>query len=401
MEHAEGARAGATPCVDGLERVSHGVDGGPVGGVDMEQRGKQCRLGGGSVLIFVEQYVAVSAAGSLSDGGETFDELVCGDGEIGEFRHVPFPFGLRIGFDQLQQNVAFPRAVQKLAAVEHAARVELLGPPVEFDLPVGVGVFLGAFDGGNLGLAVGHGFTVQRPLKRCDETIVPLPDPGDGTFETGAAGADHGAADGVRKGEHPVGERTESAEILTECQIHVLVDDFGGQLQGARFAERLGVLVESDQQAILAHDGLEERIIGEDGRFEECAIGEGRCGLILCGHRRGDTFEQFSGGLAGKGQAEDAFGRHPAVDEGDDALRHGEGLAGTGARHHKDVVLGRRLDDGRLLWAGSECAHACLVSYMVWIWPAQAGQTSFMRQKATCDACGCAVMTADRLAAAA
>ena len=78
----------------------------------MEEGGDEFRLRGGRVLVFVEQDVRVPVSVLLADGRESSDQLVGGDGEIAEFRHAGFPFGLFVGFDQVEQDVALPGHIQ-------------------------------------------------------------------------------------------------------------------------------------------------------------------------------------------------------------------------------------------------------------------------------------------------
>ena len=77
--------------------------------------------------------------------------------------------------------------------------------------------------------------------------------------------------------------------------VHVLVEHGVDELQRSGFAQWLRVLVEADEQAVLAHDGLEERVIGGDFRFEE---GDARTtsGLVAR-HGSGNARKQFGGGL--------------------------------------------------------------------------------------------------------
>ena len=49
----------------------------------------------------------------------------------------------------------------------------------------------------------------------------------------------------------------------------MLIDDFRGELERSSLAEWLSILIETNQQTILAHDGLEEGIIGKNGWFQE------------------------------------------------------------------------------------------------------------------------------------
>ena len=95
------------------------------------------------------------------------------------------------------------------------------------------------------------------------------------------------------------------------------------------------------------------------------------------------------------------FRCHTSIDKRDDALGHRKGFAGTGTGNHQYVSIDWRIDDGGLFRTGSERAHACLVSKIVSIWPAQAGQTFFIRQNPIWVSCGWASMMADLLAAAA
>lgn len=107
----------------------------------MEQCGKQCRLRGGGVLVFVEQHMTVATPRTLSDGGESLDELICRNGEIREFRHVLLAFGLCVGLNQLQQHFALARDFQQLCTMVGTARMQPLRPVVQLRLPIGVAVF--------------------------------------------------------------------------------------------------------------------------------------------------------------------------------------------------------------------------------------------------------------------
>ena len=129
-------------------------------------------------------------------------------------------------------------------------------------------------------------------------------------------------------------------------------NDLTDELHGAGRTERLRLLVESDEQAVLAHDRLEERVVcGDVGLHERRPCADVRR------HGRRDAREQFGRGLAREREAQNSFGRHTGLDEVDDALRHREGLAGARARHDKHVVILRRADDALLLGAGNECRH--------------------------------------------
>ena len=369
----------------------------------MEQCCQQSGLRGGGVLIFVEQHMAVPAARALSDGGEALDKLIRGNGEVGEFGHIAFPLGLGIGLHQLEQNIAFACGLQQRTAMIGAAGVQMFGTVIELGLPAGVGIFLQSFDLGDFRLVLGHGFVYDGLLQSIDECRIPLPYLIDRIIEAGAAGTDHGTANGIRQRQNTVRQTGEGAKILTERQIHVTVDDFGGQLKRSGCAQWLRVLIESDKQSILAHDGLEEGVIRENGRLEECPIRHrgGRRARHITGHCGGDAFQQFACGLACEGQAKDAFRCHTSIDKRDDALGHRKGFAGTGTGNHQYVSIDWRIDDGGLFRTGSERAHACLVSKIVSIWPAQAGQTFFIRQNPIWVSCGWASMMADLLAAAA
>ena len=150
LEHAERTRAGSSPSIDGLERIAHGVDRAPFGVIHMEQCGKQCRLRGGGVLVFVEQHMTVATPRTLSDGGESLDELICRNGEIREFRHVLLAFGLCVGLDQLQQHFALARDFQQLCTMVGTARMQPLRPVVQLRLPIGVAVFFESLDVGSI-----------------------------------------------------------------------------------------------------------------------------------------------------------------------------------------------------------------------------------------------------------
>ena len=102
------------------------------------------------------------------------------------------------------------------------------------------------------------------------------------------------------------------------------LDRIGRQLQRPGLAQRLCVLVEAHKQTVLAHNGLEERVIGEHRRFEEHAI---LIMLVIGKHRRGDPGQQLARCLTGEGEAENTFGSHAMLDERHDATRHGVGFA--------------------------------------------------------------------------
>ena len=71
-----------------------------MGGIGVEQCGQEGRLRGGGVLVFVEQHVRIAFAVGGSDGGESGDELECGDGEVAEFGHVEGAFfGVVVGHE--------------------------------------------------------------------------------------------------------------------------------------------------------------------------------------------------------------------------------------------------------------------------------------------------------------
>ena len=121
LEDPQGSRAGSSPRVNRLVGVADGCHCGPVfcgdvgcrvGCLGVEEGGDEFRLRGGRVLVFVEQDVRVPVSVLLADGRESSDQLVGGDGEIAEFRHAGFPFGLFVGFDQVEQDVALPGHIQ-------------------------------------------------------------------------------------------------------------------------------------------------------------------------------------------------------------------------------------------------------------------------------------------------
>lgn len=73
----------------------------------------------------------------------------------------------------------------------------------------------------------------------------------------------------MRQPQYPIHHGLERPEILLEEDVHVTADNGGRQLCGTGLAERLRVLVEADKQAVLPHDGLEERIVRRHLRLEE------------------------------------------------------------------------------------------------------------------------------------
>ena len=73
----------------------------------------------------------------------------------------------------------------------------------------------------------------------------------------------------MRQPQYTIHHGLERPEILLEEDVHVTADHGGRQLYGTGLAERLRVLVEADKQAVLPHDGLEERIVRRHLRLEE------------------------------------------------------------------------------------------------------------------------------------
>ena len=408
LEHAERPRAGAAPCVDRLERIAHGVHRATVRAVvrcRMEQRRDQRRLGGGGVLVFVEQHMAEPPAVPSADRGEPCHQLVRRHREVAEFRHVQAPFLRRVIGDEVEKKLTpFGRRYQ-LSAVGHAVLMEFgeLGPQSVDTLPPcllrhAVLVFRDL----DVVELVRHRFVADRPPHPFDEGAVPAPDPFDRIVDADAVAADHRAVDGVGQLQQArcQGRQTTNLVIVhAEVFAQMTVYDVVGQLHRTGRAQRLRVLVESHQQTVLPHDGLEERIVGVDGRFKEHAIVVAM--LPVAEHRRRHAFRQFAGGLAREGQAEDAFGGDVLPDQFDDASRHRVGLARSGARHDQKVVVDRRMDDLGLLVAVDDGVHDCLVSITVSIFPEHAGHTVAMRQCALCCAVGWATSRADLLAAAA
>ena len=272
----------------------------------------------------------------------------------------------------------------------------------------------------------GHVLVFQRFGDLRHERLVPFAHACHGLVEAGAVAADHGAGDGVGQGVHVPcdgAERAQSVAVVVEGRdlVHVLVEHGVDELHRARLAQWLGVLVEADEQSVLAHDGLEERVVCGDFRLEEgrardaMGVASALFRLVAC-HGRGDSRQQFRGGFAREGQSQDFFRADALSDEGDDAPGHGVGFAGAGACHDDDVLVGWGLDDGGLFRAVGDFrfgrhrgafvrphvpVHATVLSNMVFCSPWQAGQTSLHRQYPTCSGVGRAVMRVARLAAAA
>ena len=122
LEHAESAGACSSPGIDRLEGVAHRAHSGAFAS---EQGGDKRRLRGGCVLVFVEQHMAEPFAIAGPDGGETSDELVCGDGEIAEFRHIQPSFLRGIGLYQIEHHVALFGGLRKRGARVDAGRMRV------------------------------------------------------------------------------------------------------------------------------------------------------------------------------------------------------------------------------------------------------------------------------------
>ena len=166
----------------------------------------------------------------------------------------------------------------------------------------------------------------------------------------------------------------------------MLVEHGMDQLHRSRFAQRLGVLVEADEQPVLAHDGLEKGVVGGDFRLEE----HGGMPFLIIHDGRRDSRKQFGRGLAREGEAQNLFRRDALFDQVDDSPGHGVGLAGSRTCHHYDVGVRRRLDDGRLFGAVGELAHAALLSKTVFCSSAQAGHMAWYLQYSLCSLVGLA-----------
>ena len=354
LEHAERSGTGTTPRINRLERVAHRVHRGsrqpdailgppsgaarrlpPAGGrpisigisrLGVEQGGEEHRLRGGGVLVFVKQHVRVTATVPLPDGGESRDELVGGNGEIAEFRHVLNPLFPLVFLDERQQRLPTPGHVAQLCTLVHAYVTKLRPVFLLFGREGLLRVLLVFCRSLGLRRFARNRRIANGDIELREECLVPSPHTADGLVHRCCAATDHGVAYGMRQPQYTIHHGLERPEILLEEDVHVTADHGGRQLYGTGLAERLRVLVEADKQAVLPHDGLEERIVRRHLRLEERPV-RGALVSPVRQHGGGHTRQQFRRGLARECEAEDALGRHALCDEVDDAAGHRIGLA--------------------------------------------------------------------------
>ena len=192
------------------------------------------------------------------------------------------------------------------------------------------------FGGLNIG---GNLFVLECLGHLCDECFIPGAHTLHGLVEAGTVAADHGTGDGIGQCEHPAGDGTERCEVAVESHdfVHMLVEHGINQLHGPRFAQRLRILVEADEQTVLAHDGLEECVVCGDFRLEERGAGRSSPATLIAHHGRRHAGQQFGGGLAREGETQDPFRRDALFDQVDDAPGHGVGFAGSRACDHHHI----------------------------------------------------------------
>ena len=328
FEHAEGAGTSATPGVDRLERVAHGADGTARPAiVGMEQRGQQHGLRGGGVLVLVQQHMAEPFAIPAADGWEPADQLIRRDREIPEFGHGAAAFLLVVFLDQIQQQFTLFCGSGDAVALIDAVGIQFGLILLQLDLPLFIAVLLGAFRQRAGEQLLGYRLIAQRGAHPTDESVVPTAYRGDGFGVPRAVRADHRAGYSVGQTSHVPGQLGDRRRVLPHRKfIQMPLHHIGSQLQCTGVAQRLRVPVEADQESVLADDGLEERIVGGDGRLQEHPV-RVLIGTRLFGDRRRDAVQQLARSLAREGQAQDALGSHAVADQGDDAPGHGIGLA--------------------------------------------------------------------------
>ena len=306
LEGAEGSRAGTTPCVDGLEGIPygcHGRPGCPLLVVRMEDGGQEKRLGGGGVLVLIQEYVGEPSTIMGSDGGESVDKLESGYGEVAELGHVGLAFGLLIVVGQGQELLPGPDGPEQPIGLIETEVQSVLPHFPQLELIVLVAVLLRSsrpFQGGFGRFSIRYGTTTDQGHGPIDEGLVPLPYPGQGLVEVRAVPTDHGGGQGMGDpqdlvdggfkgaGTHVIlpqfpgtsqpGSLGRSAEggcresgqgvihiqttldlvhdltAVGEDQVDMLGHHPRGQLKGPRSTQGLGVLVHSHQKSILADD---------------------------------------------------------------------------------------------------------------------------------------------------
>ena len=408
LQHAECARACASPCVDRLEGVADRVDRAAMRIVSVEQRAQQCGLRGGGVLVFVEKHMRVTFTVRCADGWESGDQLECRDGEIAEFRHIAGAFFGMIIKHEVEQQVALLGDGCELRTVVYAHAVSEFAVFLQFLFVIRIGILFQPFRRfWGFRLLSWHGFAVKRLINLSDERFIPVAHTLHRLVEAGAAAADHSSGNGVRQGEYVARYGVERFQIAVERHEidHMLVEHGVDELHGSGLAQWLRVLVEADKQSVLTHNGLEESVVRGDFRFEERHIRRFQPTFTLvAAHGRGHARQQFRSRFARESQSEDFFGVHALFDQCDDSSGHCVGFARSGTGDHHHILIGGRLDNGGLLRTVGEfhgSAHAVLLSNTVFCSPAQAGQTAVFLQYFICSDVGLAVISFALLAAAA
>ena len=160
-------------------------------------RGEQGGLGGGGVLVFVQQHLAETPAIPFADRGETGDQLVGGYGEIAELGHIETPLGFDVILDEIEQQLTVFGDREQLRAIEYA-QLMTASIPVEFGGKRGVGVLLRAAWGlADLGLALSDRVVAHGLAHAGHERRIPLAHARDGLVHVGDIAADHAAADRI------------------------------------------------------------------------------------------------------------------------------------------------------------------------------------------------------------
>ena len=313
VEGVQGSGARPAPSVDGLVGVADGGHPG-VG----EEGGQEADLGDRGVLELVEQ-----------DGGVLRPHL--GD-RLGN--------GLGDGAGQGDLVPEVEEAVAALVVVQ-------LGDDVEQSLPL-------AHDGRRLadqGLAALDGGQGGKLLAQVGQVL--------GGLVNGQQVLAQGIAqdqDGTRVVDEALVGKREGAGL----------EQGGDDLPRAGLGDEGGVGVDADAQAVVAHQGAGEGVVGGDHRLTDIG-GIGSIGASPVSLRRGDREQaggaeadqaggdalvQLGSGLSGEGQSEDLVGADlPGGDQVDDPLGHGGGLARAGSGDDQERAESVS-DDARLLLGG-------------------------------------------------
>ena len=347
-----------------------------MGFVHMEQCGEQRGLGRRCILELVEQHMGELTPVVGADRREPFDQLIGGDHEVAVFGHMPPAFLLVELTHEPEQHIAFHRHQVEVTRGQLGVGMYRFTDCVLVagGLDVLSALLLRLFPGFEHILhRLWRGTPLpirQRPGEQAGfiglqevedlraERRVPLRYPLDGIGHGEASIANHRIRDVVRQCAHGIHHRAERAHV--HWQLHDLVDmpahHRGDDLACTGDAQRLRLRVEPHQQSVLAHDRLEERIVGTHIGFHEgepCRVGPSlpRTFTRIVEHRLRHSRKQLGGGLVRESETQNMLRRHAFVNQVDHAFGHGERLARAGTRHHNHVGVGIGIDDPLLFGA--------------------------------------------------